>query len=378
MRGTEFAELQAFLAVARLGSFRRAADSLGISPSAVSHILRSLEDRLGLTLLHRTTRSVSLTEAGARLQERLQPAFAEISGAVRDLTEGSDRPSGSLRLTVPRVAAQMLLAPVLGRFMARYPDIQLHVTVDDGLVDSVAEGYDAGIRLAEQVRRDMKYVSISGPLRGVVVGSPAYLDGAGIPEQPEDLNRFRWLNYRLSSSGRLLPWEFRSGEKVATLSLDGPLSSNDPDLLIAAALDGAGLACITEATILDYLKDGRLVRVLDEWCPSYDGWQLYYPANRHVAPALKTLITFLRAEAGLGASAANDCVLARWKARRGDEEEQRDSSVVNGASRNRKHGRYHVWQPHHEAGHRTGQELPVDRITRSGMRRGRRASPRMK
>lgn len=293
MRGSEYAELETFLTVAKLRSFRRAADTLAVSPSAVSHIMRSLEDRLGAKLLHRTTRSVSLTEEGLRLEERLRPAFAEIGEAVQDVSDGLDRPRGSLRLTVPRVAAQTLLAPVLGRFMAEYPDIQLHITVDDGLIDSVAEGYDAGIRLAEQVRRDMQTVPIGGPIRGLIVGSPAYLKAAGIPQVPEDLLRFRWLNYRLSTSGRLLPWEFRSGETTRTLSLNGPLSSNDPDLLIAAAIEGAGLAYITEATILRHLEEGRLVTVLENWCPSYDGWQLYYPGNRHVAPALKALIAFL-------------------------------------------------------------------------------------
>jgi DNA-binding transcriptional LysR family regulator len=296
MRGAEFVELETFLKVASLSSFRKAADKLGISPSAVSHLVRSLEDRLGVTLLHRTTRSVAVTEAGLRLQERLQPAFAEIFGAVKDIKQGSEQPSGLVRLTVPRVAAQMLLMPVLGRFMATYPDINLHITVDDGLVDSVAEGYDAGIRLAEQLRRDMLYLPVSGPLRGVVVASPLYLKTQGAPQTPEELSRHRLLNYRLSSSGRLLPWEFCSAERSVSLSLEGPLCSNDPDLLIAAALDGAGLAYITEATIREYLNEGRLVRVLDGWCPSYDGWQLYWPANRHVAPALNALIEFLRSE----------------------------------------------------------------------------------
>ncbi len=294
MRGTEFAELNAFLAVARERSFRRAADALALSPSAISHTLRALEDRLGTKLLNRTTRSVSLTEAGQRLEERLSPAFADIRGAVQAIAAGADRPAGTLRLTVPRVAAQMVLAPVLGQFLRDYPDSRLEIAIDDGLVDSVADGFDAGIRLAEQVRRDMNAVPVSGPLRGVVVGSPAYLAVAGQPSSPDELHRFRWLNYRLPFSGRLLPWEFsRNGEEVA-LSLEGQLASNDPDLLIAAALGGAGLACVTEATIMEHLAAGSLVRVLDEWCSEFPGWQLYYPGERHLAPALKALIAFLR------------------------------------------------------------------------------------
>jgi DNA-binding transcriptional LysR family regulator len=293
MRGVEYAELEAFLAVARERSFRRAADALAVSPSAISHTIRALEARLGARLVNRTTRSVSLTQAGQRLQARLAPAFADITGAVEEVASGGDRPAGLLRLTVPRVAAQMVLAPVLGRFLLQYPAIRLEVTVDDALVDSVADGFDAGIRLAEQVRRDMEGVPIGGALRGVVVGSPAYLTAHGIPCAPGDLHRFHWLNYRQPFSGRLLPWEFvREGEVVA-LSLEGPLASNDPDLLIAAALDGAGLAYVTEATIADHLAAGRLVRVLDEWCPAFEGWRLYYPRNRHLAPALKALIDFL-------------------------------------------------------------------------------------
>lgn len=293
MRGVEYAELEVFLAVARERSFRRAADALVMSPSAVSHTLRALEERLGTRLLNRTTRSVSLTEAGKSLEGRLAPAFADIAGAVESIVTGGERPAGRLRLTVPRVAAQMVLAPVLGRFLTQYPDIRLEITVDDALVDSVATGFDAGIRLAEQVRRDMEAVRISGALRGVVVGSPAYLAHNGVPASPDDLHRFTWLNYRQPFSGRLLPWDFSRGDEAATFSLDGPLASNDPDLLIAAALDGAGLAFLTEATIAQHLADGRLVRVLDDWCAEFPGWQLYYPTNRHMAPALKALVAFL-------------------------------------------------------------------------------------
>lgn len=293
MRGTDYAELEVFLAVARERSFRRAADTLSVSPSAVSHTMRALEDRLGAKLLNRTTRSVSLTEAGQRLEQRISPAFADIKGAVQATVDRSDRPSGTLRLTVPRVAAQIVLAPVLARFLGAFPDIRLDVTVDDGLVDSVAGGFDAGIRLTETVRRDMAVVAIGGRLRGVVVGSPAYLAGAGVPSSPEDLRHFRWLNYRLQVSGRLLPWEFARGGEMVALSLNGPLASNDTDLLIAAALDGAGLAYLTEVTITEHLAARRLIRVLDDWCPTFAGWQLYYPKNRHVAPALKALVDFL-------------------------------------------------------------------------------------
>ena len=297
MRGVEYAELVAFLLVARERSFRRAADALTVSPSAVSHTLRALEDRLGAKLLNRTTRSVSLTDAGQRLVERIGPAFADIEGAVQEIATGAGKPAGILRLTVPRVAAQMVLAPILGRFLSDYPDIRLEITVDDMLVDSVAQGFDAGIRLDESVRRDMASVPIGGDLRGIVVGTPAYLADAGVPEAPDALQAHRWLNYRQPFSGRLLPWEFSRDGDDMVMSLDGPLATNDADLLIAAALDGAGLAYITEATISDHLASGRLVSVLDDWCPRFPGWALYYPRNRHMAPALRALVDFLAATA---------------------------------------------------------------------------------
>lgn len=292
MRGVEYTELETFLAVAREGSFRRAAEALAVSPSSVSHTLRTLEDRLGSKLLYRTTRSVALTEAGQQLLDRLLPAFADIKGAVEEISLGTDRPAGRLRLTAPRVATQMVLAPMLGRFLVRYPAIQVEVTVDDGLVDSVAEGFDAGIRLAERVRRDMDSVPIGPALRGIVVGSPDYLAIHGAPASPDDLRRHRWLNYRLPSSGRLLPWDFARNTEEVTLSLDGPLASNDADLLIAAALDGAGLVCVTDGTIAVHLTSGRLVQVLADWCVEFPGWQLYFPGNRHIAPALKAFINF--------------------------------------------------------------------------------------
>ncbi|WP_246722881.1 LysR family transcriptional regulator [Aureimonas sp. OT7] len=297
LRGVEYAELVAFLAVARDRSFRQAADALAVSPSAISHTLRALEDRLGTKLVNRTTRSVSLTDAGRQLERRLAPAFADIEGAVQEAAAGADKPAGTLRLTVPRVAAQMVLSPILGQFLADYPNIRLEITVDDALVDSVADGFDAGIRLDERVRRDMEAVPVSGALRGVVVGSPAYLAVAGVPTTPEALSHHRWLNYRLPFSGRLLPWEFSRAGKEVALSLDGPLTTNDVDLLIAAALDGAGLACITEATITDHLDAGRLVRLLDDWCPPFPGWTLYYPRNRHIPPPLRAFIDFLTAQA---------------------------------------------------------------------------------
>ncbi len=295
MRGVEYAELVAFLSVARERSFRRAADALAVSPSSLSHTLRALEDRLGARLLNRTTRSVALTDAGRRLQEQLAPAFATIDGAVEAAVAGADRPAGPLRLTVPRVAAQMVLAPILGDFMRAFPDIRPEIAVNDGLVDSVADGFDAGIRLDERVRLDMESVPIGGALRGVIVGAPSYLAVAGTPETPEALRNHRWLNYRQSSSGRLLPWEFTEDGKITAMSIEGALTTNDADLLVAAALAGAGLACVTEATITAHLDAGRLIRVLDAWSAPFPGWALYFPRARHIAPPLRALVDFFKA-----------------------------------------------------------------------------------
>jgi DNA-binding transcriptional LysR family regulator len=294
MRGVEYAELKSFLAVAQHGSFRRAADALAVSPSAISHTLRALEDRLDARLLNRTTRSLSLTEAGRELQHRLAPAFAEIDQAVTALRRPAAHPSGLVRLTAPRLAMQMVLQPLLGRFLVACPHVRLEVVVDDALVDSVAEGFDAGVRLYERVGREMRAQLLGGPLRGIVVGSPGYFAAAGRPTTPKMLTQHRWLNYRQPSSGRLLPWDFSSSSgETLTLSEDGPLATNDPDLLIAAAVAGAGLAFVTETSVETHLSDGRLVKALDDWTQPFEGWTLYYPAARRTIPALQALIDFM-------------------------------------------------------------------------------------
>ncbi|MDT8262348.1 LysR family transcriptional regulator [Roseomonas sp. DSM 102946] len=288
MRGVEYAELEAFLAVAREGSFRRAADGLTVSPSAISHTIRALEERLGLRLFHRTTRSLSLTEQGMSLRERIAPAFETIAYSVAEATNRARTPSGTVRLTAPRVASQMILARHLPSFLRRYPQIRVEIDVNDQLIDSVAEGFDAGIRLGETVRSDMESVAISPPLRGILVASPDYIASSGRPQIPADLDGHRWLNFRLSG-GKLLPWEFLQDGVHATLSKVGPLSANDLDLLIGAALEGCGIACVTEGTAEHYLRSGQLVTLLDEWSECYPGWYIYYPKGRLLPPALKLL-----------------------------------------------------------------------------------------
>ena len=298
MRGTEFAKLVAFVAVAQERSFRRAATRLGLSPSALSHAIRELEERLGAKLLHRTTRSVAPTEAGLGLLGRLAPAFADIAGAVAAVGAFSDRPSGTVRLNLPRLAAQIALAPGFGRFARDFPDVRLEVTVDDALTDIVASGFDAGIRPGERVERDMVAVRVTPDLRLAVVGSPEYLASRAPPLTPRDLGRHACVNYRWEGSGALYRWQFeRDGDRLE-VAVDGPLTLNDSELILTAALDGVGLACTVESSVAGHLASGRLVRVLADWCPPFPGFFLYYPGRRLLPAALRALIDFLRVKAG--------------------------------------------------------------------------------
>lgn len=289
MRGVEYAELEAFLVVAREGSFRRAAEALVVSPSSISHTIRALEERLDLRLFHRTTRSLRLTAEGDALRARLAPAFDAIAASVEAARHSAQRPSGTVKLTVPRAAARMVLEPRLPAFLLRYPAIRVEVEVNDRLVDSVAEGFDAGIRLGEMVAGDMVSLAVSPPLRGIYVASPAYLALHGTPRTPEQLRTHTWLNVQASGNGRVWPWEFERGNEKITLSQPGPLVSTDLGLLIAAAVAGCGVACVTSGTVDEELRAGRLVTLLDEWCEPYPGWYLYYPKGRIMAPALRLL-----------------------------------------------------------------------------------------
>lgn len=301
LRGSEFAELTAFAAVARERSFRRAAASLGMSPSALSHAVRSAEERMGTRLFNRTTRSVALTEAGAAFLERVAPALAELDAAVAALKSEEDRPRGTLRLSMPRLAATLVIAPVLTRFTRDFSDIQLDLIVDDKLVDIVADGFDAGIRLRDSVPRDMVAVPVTPPLRGVYVASPDYLRGRPAPETPDDLRAHRCVVLRMPGSGAVLSWDFERRGRSITLKPGGALIVNDHDLLVAAALGGVGVACVTEPAVQEHIEGGRLVRLLDEWSQPFDGFHLYYPHHRIAVPALAALVGAVRhGSAGLG------------------------------------------------------------------------------
>lgn len=289
--------LASFAAVVRHRSFARAAAELGLSRSALSHAMRALEARLGVRLLNRTTRSVSPTPAGERLLARLAPALDEIRGAVDEANGFRDRPGGRLRLNVPRLAAAVVLAPVLARFLADHPDVQLEIAVDDAAVDIVERGFDAGMRFGERLAADMVAVPVGPPIEFAVVGSPAYLAGRDAPRTPHDLAGHDCIRYRMPGSGTLFEWEFARDGAELTVAVDGSLTLDAPELVIRAALDGVGLAYTALAYVEPLIARGRLVRLLADWCPPIEGFYLYYPSRRHVPTALRALIPYLRPEA---------------------------------------------------------------------------------
>ncbi|WP_338665293.1 LysR family transcriptional regulator [Pararoseomonas sp. SCSIO 73927] len=286
-------DLAAFSAVAGQRSFRKAADQLGVSRSALSHALNGLELRLGVRLLHRTTRSVSPTEAGARLLERLDPVLRDLDAALDGLTETGAAPAGPLRINANRSGARWLLRRVVPAFRARYPGVELDLVSEGRLVDIVEGGFDAGVRLAEAVPRDMIAVPVAGEVRFVAVASPAYLAGRPPLTVPDDLERHDCIRQRLPS-GKRYRWEFsRHGTSIA-VDAPGALTLDDNDLMVQAAADGLGIAYVPEPFAREVLRAGGLVTVLDEWCPPGPGLMLYYPGRRHVPAALKAFIGVLR------------------------------------------------------------------------------------
>jgi DNA-binding transcriptional LysR family regulator len=286
--------LTALLAVARRRSFTSAAAELGVTPSAVSQTLAVLEQRLGVRLVQRTTRSVGLTEAGARFVDRLEPALAEVRGALESLNELRDRPAGTLRLNVPSVACRQLLQPTLGEFLAAHPDIRLEVRVEDAFGDIIADGFDAGIRLGETLGREMIAVPITAPDRSAVVGSPAYFKAHGKPKHPRELLEHDCINYRLATRGGVYRWEFTEDGKDFEMAVDGRLLANDWQLMLHGALDGVGLAYLLESSVREPLKAKRLVRVLEDYCPPFPGFFLYYPSRAGLSPKLRALVEFFR------------------------------------------------------------------------------------
>ncbi|CCV03768.1 putative DNA-binding transcriptional regulator [Mesorhizobium metallidurans STM 2683] len=293
MNRTYLSQLAVLATVAQCGSFRGAARELAIAPSAVSHAISSLEARLGVRLLARSTRSVAPTEEGAQLLERLRPALSEIDLALESAVEARDRPAGNLRLTVPRTAAHLALTPRLGAFAAAYPDIVLEIVIEDRFTDVVEGGFDAGVRLGESLQRDMIAVRIGPDIRGAVVGAPSYFATMPKPSHPHDLADHRCLRFRFSS-GILYRWEFEKDGEEIELAVKGPLILDEDHLIANAAIDGAGVAFLFEDYVREATADGRLIRVLEDWCQPFGGFFVYYPSRRQMRPALRAFVDFFK------------------------------------------------------------------------------------
>ena len=294
MRREDLSDLLAFLAVAEERSFTRAAAKLGTSQSALSHTVRRLEASLGLRLLTRTTRSVAPTEAGERLVSTLRPAFEEIDTQLAAVTELREKPAGTIRITTSEHAAESILWPALARLLPDYPDIKVELMVEQGLTDIVKARYDAGVRLGEQVAKDMIAVRIGPDLRMAVVGAPSYLARHPAPKAPHDLTGHDCINLRLTTSGGFYAWEFERDGRELRVRVDGRLAFNDVPLILEAATAGFGLACVPEDHARRHIEDGRLVRVLEDWCEPFSGFHLYYPSRRQMTPAFALLVDALR------------------------------------------------------------------------------------
>lgn len=286
-------ELDLFAAVARHRSFRKAADERGVSASALSHAVRGLEERLGVRLLNRTTRSVTPTEAGQRLLARLDPALRQVADALLDVTALQAVPAGTLRLNVPRPAARLVLAPLLARFVAAHPRVQVEVVTHDGLADIVGDGFDAGIRFHESLDADMVAVPIGPALRFVTVAAPGYLAARGVPHTPRDLPQHACIGRRFPS-GHLYAWEFQSEGQPLRIAVAGPLVFDDDASMIQTARDGAGIAYVYEALVQDDIAAGRLATVLDAWAMPPSRFFLYYPGGRHMPSVLRAFVDFIR------------------------------------------------------------------------------------
>lgn len=294
MPNENFNDLAVFAVVAQERSFTRAAAKLGISQSTLSLTIRALEERIGLRLLARTTRSVAPTNAGERLLQTIMPRFAEIEAALATLRELREKPAGTVRITAGEHAAIAALQPALKRFLPDYPDIQVEVIVDYGLTDIVAEGFDAGVRMGEQVAKDMIAVRIGPDMRMAVVASPAYFERYPRPETPQDLTAHKCINSRLPTYGGLFPWGLEKDGREVKVRGEGQLVFNSLSMRLNSAVDGLGVAYIPEDQALPHIDAGRLIRVLEDWCPYFPGYHLYYPSRRHSSPALTLLIEKLR------------------------------------------------------------------------------------
>jgi DNA-binding transcriptional LysR family regulator len=291
----ELSVLAAFAVIADERSFTRAAVRLGVSTSAVSHAISGLEERLGVRLLARTTRNVAPTEAGERLLAKLRPALDGIDAALTEVGRLREKPAGTIRLIAPPLAVAMAVSAKLARFTGDYPDVVLDITTeDDSRRDLIAGRFDAGIHLGEFVQKDMIAVKVSAAQRAAIVGAPSYFKVHPKPKTPRELTAHRCIRYRMGTGGPVYRWEFEKRGKPVTVAISGPLIFNDVDLTIRAAADGVGLAFALEEHVADRIARGELVRVLEDWCPPFDGFFLYYPSRRQQPAALQALVDTLR------------------------------------------------------------------------------------
>jgi DNA-binding transcriptional LysR family regulator len=293
MTTTDLNILATFFVIAEERSFTKAGKRLGVSPSAMSHAIRGLEEKLGVRLLSRTTRSVAPTEAGEQLLARLRPALTDVQEALEQLSGLRDKPAGRIRLLVPRLAGTTVVGPKLAKFSRDYPDVVLDVTADDSRLDIVAGGFDAGIHFGEYIQKDMIAVRVSRDHRAAIVGSPEYFRLNAKPKTPHDLLKHRCINFKHGSAG-LYRWEFEKGKKSLSVAVNGPLNVDDVDILVRAAIDGIGLAFVSDERVEPELENCALIRVLEDWCQPFPGFFLYYPSRKQQPAALAALINTLR------------------------------------------------------------------------------------
>jgi len=287
-------DLLAFLAVAREQSFTKAAAKLGVSQSALSHTMRQLEARLGVRLLTRTTRRVAPTEAGERLAQSLGPRFEEIEAELAALSELRDKPAGTIRITATEYAADAVLLPKLSKLLRDYPDIKVEIAVDYGLTDIITQRYDAGVRSGEQVGKDMIAVRVGPDMRMAVVGAPSYFRKQPEPKRPQDLIGHNCINLRLPTHGGLYAWEFEKAGRELKVRVDGQVTFNTTAQMLNAALSGLGLTYVPEGLAQPHIAKGRLKRVLEDWCPPFSGYHLWYPSRRQSSPAFALVVEALR------------------------------------------------------------------------------------
>jgi DNA-binding transcriptional LysR family regulator len=294
MSKANYSDILAFIAVAQSCSFTRAAAQLGVSQSALSHNVRALETRMGVRLLTRTTRSVSLTDAGERLLQNVAPCFSEIEAELAAAGELRDKPAGTLRISASENAAETVLWPTLARLLPGYPDLTVEVNVDPGFKDIVAERYDMGIRLGDEVAKGMTAVRISPDMRVAIVGSPAYFAKHPAPQTPQDLSEHACINLRLMNHGDLYAWELKKGKQQVSVRVKGQLIFNGPRQILQGSLAGLGLGYVPEANARPYLASGQLQQVMKDWCPAFPGYHLYYPSRQQLSRAMTVLIEALR------------------------------------------------------------------------------------